>query len=88
MKLYQMVSAADGVRSPVLTSQGFPAIAAALAPQVLKRPELADDYVLILVEDADGAAYPSRAPMMRVSTVIETFLPKEATPLDTMTNVE
>lgn len=73
MKIYQLISAADGSRSPVLTTESLQALAEKLAPVVEKNPERGNDYVLLLIEDADGQPFSSRAPLMHVSSVVSLF---------------
>lgn len=73
MKIYQIVQASDGARSPVFSAESFEKLAEVLAPRVAANPEFGANYVLVLVEDAEGAAYPSRAPMMRVDSVVSAF---------------
>lgn len=78
MKIYQMISHEDGTRSETLSAHSLEDMASRFSQAVKEAPLLADDYVLVLIEDADGSPFVSRAPMMRVSTVIETFNKKEA----------
>lgn len=77
MKIYQIVSHEDGTRSETLSVASFEDLAPRLVQAVKEAPLLVNDYVLVLVEDADGSPFASRAPMMLVSTVIETFNKKE-----------
>lgn len=73
MKLYQMVNAADGTRSEPVVAASFQALAAGLKEAVAAAPSIADNYILVLLEDADATPYVSRAPMMLVSSVIAKF---------------
>lgn len=75
MKIYQIVSATDGSRSEPFSIASFEDLAPVLARISAEDAPILDDYVLVLVEDADGQPFASRAPMMRVSSVISTFTP-------------
>lgn len=69
-KIYQLVNHEDGSRSPHFACPSFEVLAQLLAPQVEKYPERANDFILVVLEDADGEPYPSRAPMVRISSII------------------
>lgn len=73
LKIYQLVNHEDGTRSEVLTAPGLSELAQSLRNVTLDRPVMVDFYVLVLMEDVAGTLSPSRAPMMRVSTVIEIY---------------
>ena len=73
MKVYQVVSSRDGTRSECFSAENYAQVAISLKMAASDNKLLLDDYVLVLVEDADSKPYASRAPMMRVATVIDTF---------------
>lgn len=69
MKCYQLVDNETGQRSEMFMSSSLADLAADLAAQDIRE----DFYVLVLLEDADGKPYVSRAPMMTVRSVIKNF---------------
>lgn len=73
MKLYQIVSASDGTRSEVFSCESLQQLALHLKNPVEADASFGNHYVLVLVEDADGKPFASRAPMMRVSSIVEMF---------------
>jgi len=70
VKIYQVVSATDGSRSEPFSTASLTdlAIIADALPDDRK-----DDYVLMLIEDADGSPFMSRAPMMTMRTIAERY---------------
>lgn len=73
-KVYQLVSAADGTRSPLLTMQSPKDMASTYKELAIASPESDEDpYVLIILEERNGEVHPSRAPMMRLSYFISVF---------------
>lgn len=73
MKIYQVVNSTDGTRSEAFSAPSLSSMASSLAKTVADRPAVAEFYVLVLLEDADSVPFVSRAPMMRVQTVIDNF---------------
>lgn len=69
MKCYQLVNNETGQRSEMFMSSSLADLAADLVAQEVS----VDFYVLVLLEDADGKPYVSRAPMMTVRSVVRNF---------------
>nr|QJB19340.1 MAG: hypothetical protein [Microvirus sp.] len=73
-KVYQLVSAADGTRSPLLTMDSLKDMAAKYKDLATASPESDEDpYVLIILEELNGEVHPSRAPLMRLSYLISVY---------------
>lgn len=78
MIAYQLVKTSTGVRSDMVTAQSVKSAAGVLSQLVDRGSVQPDDLVLILLESPDGNGEPgdtrvSRAPMLRVETVIAMF---------------
>lgn len=75
---FQLIETATGYRSSPV---GFlrDEFANTLKKQLETNPALADDIVLVLVDDADATDWEfSTAPLMKVSTFVEHFATTEA----------
>lgn len=70
VKIYQVVSAEDGSRSEPFSTGSILELA-----EIAKAlpDERKDDYVLMLIEDADGTPFMSRAPMMTMRTIADLY---------------
>lgn len=79
MQIYQFVAAADGSRTPPFTTPSVEALRDVLAKKAETHPEILEDFILILVEDADGQPYTSRAPLLRIGTLLAALNPAETT---------
>ena len=74
MKIYQLVNPQDGTRSEVFSCSSFALLAQEIRTQADTRPEVLEWFVLVLLEDADSKPFVSRAPLMRASSVVATFM--------------